>query len=66
MEGKDKAKTEKKEHKIDIILDEIRYNNLLDLCNKYMIQQGTVLTPKEYILMLIDSAISGVQGPRGE
>jgi hypothetical protein len=59
MDGKDKAKTEKNEHKIDITLDEIRYNNLLHLCNKYRSQQGTDLTPKEYIL--IDSAISSIQ-----
>ena len=62
----EKIKTEKKEHKIDITLDEIRYNNLLELCNKYGSQQGTELTPKEYILMLIDSAMSSTQGLKGE
>jgi hypothetical protein len=61
----EKRKTEKKEHKIDITLDEIRYN-LLELCNKYGSQQGTELTPKEYILMLIDSAMSSIQGSKGE
>ncbi|MFY9868618.1 MAG: hypothetical protein WAK17_02770 [Candidatus Nitrosopolaris sp.] len=65
MQEKDKTKTEKNEHKIDITLDEIRYNNLLDLCNKYRSQQGTELTPKEYILMLIDSAMGGIQGSKG-
>jgi hypothetical protein len=46
-------------------LDEIRYKNLQDLCNKYASQQGTLLTPKEYILMLIDSAVSSIQGSKG-
>ena len=44
--------------KIDIILDRDRYNNLLSVCKKYKEQHGVELTPKEYILMLIDSAIS--------
>jgi vacuolar-type H+-ATPase subunit C/Vma6 len=65
MEGKDKTETESNEHQIDITLDEVRYKNLLDLCNKYASQQDTLLTPKEYILMLIDSAISSVQGSKG-
>jgi hypothetical protein len=65
MEGKDKTKTESNEYQIGITLDELRYKNLLDLCNKYASQQGTLLTPKEYILMLIDSAISSVQGSKG-
>lgn len=50
MEGKDKTKTESNEHEISITLDEVRYKNLLDLCNKYASQQGTLPTPKEYIL----------------
>jgi hypothetical protein len=61
-----KDKTEKNEHKIEIMLDDTRYNNLLDLCNRYTSQHGTDLTPKEYILMLIDSAISSIQGSKGE
>ena len=44
--------------KIDIILDRDRYNNLVSVCKKYKEQQGVELTPREYILMLIDSAIS--------
>jgi hypothetical protein len=47
-----------KQVKIDIILDRDRYNNLVDVCSKYKEQHGVELTPKEYILMLIDSAIS--------
>lgn len=43
---------------IDIVLDRGRFNNLVDMCNKYNEQQGVELTPREYILMLIDSAIS--------
>ena len=43
---------------IDIVLDRGRFNNLVDMCNKYKEQQGVELTPREYILMLIDSAIS--------
>jgi len=61
MEEKDKTKTESNEHEIDITLDAVRYKNLQNLCNKYASQQGTLLTPKEYILMLIDSAINNVQ-----
>ena len=44
--------------KIDIILDRDRYNNLVGVCKKYKEQHGVELTPREYILMLIDSAIS--------
>ena len=44
--------------KIDIVLDRGRYNNLVGVCKKYKEQHGVELTPKEYILMLIDSAIS--------
>gem|GEM_PF-875331 len=44
--------------KIDIILDKDRYNSLVYVCSKYKEQHGVELTPKEYILMLIDSAIS--------
>ena len=43
---------------IDIVLDRGRFNNLVEMCNKYKEQQGVELTPREYILMLIDSAIS--------
>ena len=43
---------------IDIVLDRGRFNNLVDICNKYKEQQGVELTPREYILMLIDSVIS--------
>jgi hypothetical protein len=43
---------------INIVLDKTRYNNLVEICKKYKEQHGTDLTPKEYILMLIDSAIS--------
>ncbi|HYA83060.1 MAG TPA: hypothetical protein VEH06_06375 [Candidatus Bathyarchaeia archaeon] len=64
MEGKDKTEIESNEHHVDITLDEVRYKNLLDLCNKYASQQGTLLTPKEYILMLIDSTISSVHGSK--
>ena len=50
MEGKDK-------YEINLVLDKDRYHALLDICTKYKEQQGAELTPKEYILMLIDSAI---------
>jgi hypothetical protein len=43
---------------IDIVLDKTRYRNLLEIGKKYKEQHGTELTPKEYVLMLIDSAIS--------
>ncbi|MGA7898824.1 MAG: hypothetical protein WA395_02645 [Nitrososphaeraceae archaeon] len=52
MEDKDKDKYE-----INLVLDKDRYHTLLDICVKYKEQQGVELTPKEYILMLIDSAI---------
>jgi len=66
MEEKDNTETEKNEHKIDTTLDEFRYNSLLDLCSKYTSEKNKSITPKEYILMLIDSAISSIQGSRGE
>ena len=43
---------------ISIVLDKTRYRNLVEICKKYKEQHGTELTPKEYVLMLIDSAIS--------
>jgi hypothetical protein len=48
------------------MLDDNRYNNLLDLCKKYRTQHSTNLTPTEYILILIDSAIDSVDGTKGE
>ena len=44
-------------HQIDITLDEDRYQEILEICNNYKAKQGMKITPKEYILMLIDSAI---------
>ena len=46
------------EIKIDIVLDRSRYDNLVSVCKKYKEQHGVELTPKEYILILIDSTIS--------
>jgi hypothetical protein len=43
---------------IDIVLDKTRYRNLVGYVKKYKEQHGTELTPKEYVLILIDSAIS--------
>ncbi|MFY9564754.1 MAG: hypothetical protein WB053_12330 [Nitrososphaeraceae archaeon] len=43
---------------INIVLDKTRYKNIVEICRKYKEQHGTELTPKEYVLMLIDSAIS--------
>lgn len=48
---------EKDKYEINLTLDKDRYHDLLDICIKYREQQGAELTPKEYILMLIDSAI---------
>jgi hypothetical protein len=53
-------------HEIKLMLDDNRYNNLLDLCKKYRTQHSTNLTPTEYILILIDSAIDSVDGTKGE
>jgi hypothetical protein len=50
-------KEEKRQYEINLILDEDRYNSLVEICKKYKEQQGSDITPKEYILMLIDSAI---------
>ena len=61
-----RGKEENNDQKIELLLDGKRYNNLLDLCDRYRTQHGTDLTPKEYILMLIDSAISSVEGLGGE
>jgi hypothetical protein len=46
------------EIKIDIVLDRSRYDTLVSVCKKYKEQHGVELTPREYILMLIDSTIS--------
>jgi hypothetical protein len=44
-------------HEITLVLENERYNYILEICGKYKEQQGKEITPKEYILMLIDSAL---------
>lgn len=51
------AKKDEHLHRIDITLDEDRYQEILEICNNYKAKQGMEITPKEYIWMLIDSAI---------
>ena len=51
------AKEDEHLHRLDITLDEDRYQEILEICNNYKAKQGMEITPKEYILMLIDSAI---------
>ena len=51
------AKKDEHLRQIDITLDEDRYQEILEICNNYKAKQGMEITPKEYILMLIDSAI---------
>jgi hypothetical protein len=51
------AKKDEHLHRIDLTLDEDRYQEILEICNNYKAKQGMEITPKEYILMLIDSAI---------
>lgn len=51
------SKKDEHQHRIDITLDEDRYQEILEICNTYKANQGIEITPKEYILMLIDSAI---------
>jgi len=51
------AKEDARLHRIDITLDEDRYQEIVEICNNYKAKQGMKITPKEYILMLIDSAI---------
>lgn len=62
LEKNKDMKTEDR-YKITLALDE---NSLLDLCYKYRTQHQKDLIPKQYTLMLMDSAISSVQGPKGE
>jgi hypothetical protein len=49
--------TSKKDEQHRITLDGNRYQEILEICNNYRAKQGMEITPKEYILMLIDSAI---------
>jgi hypothetical protein len=51
------SKKDEQQHRIDITLDEDRYQGILEICSNYKAKQGKEITPKEYILMLIDSAI---------
>jgi hypothetical protein len=51
------SKNDEHHHRIDIILDEDRYQEILKICSNYKANQGKEITPKEYILMLIDSAV---------
>lgn len=44
-------------HEVTLLLEKERYNGLVEMCRKYREQQGKEITPKEYILMLIDSAL---------
>jgi hypothetical protein len=48
---------EEKQYKINIVLDEDHYKDLLDKCKKYKEHHGTEITPKEYILMLLQLAV---------
>jgi len=50
-------KEEERKYEINLILDEERYNSLVEICKRYNEQQGSDITPKEYILTLIDSAL---------
>lgn len=45
------------QHQIDIILDQDRYEGLIEICKEYKAKQDKEITPREFILMLIDSAI---------
>jgi hypothetical protein len=40
-----------------VTLDEDRYHEILEICSNYKAKQGIEITPKEYIFMLIDSAL---------
>jgi hypothetical protein len=51
------SKKDEQQHRIDITLDEDRYQGILEICSNYKAKQGKEITPKEYILMLIASAI---------
>jgi hypothetical protein len=51
------SKNDEHHHRIDITLDEDRYQEILKICSNYKANQGKEITPKEYILMLIDSAV---------
>lgn len=51
------SKKDEHQRQINIILDEDRYQEILKICSNYKAKQGMEITPKEYILMLIDSAI---------
>jgi hypothetical protein len=51
------TKKDEHQHQIHILLDEDRYQEILEICLNYKARQGMEITPKEYILMLIDSAI---------
>ena len=62
----EREKMEQNQYEIKLMLDDNRYNNLLDLCKKYRTQHSTNLTPTEYILILIDSAIDSVDGTKAE
>ncbi len=57
---------EKEQYEINLVLDQKRYNNLLDLCKKYAADHSVNVTPTEYVFLLIDSAIAGVYGSKGE
>jgi hypothetical protein len=47
MLQKNKETRDAEERKIDLVLDENRYKNMLDLCDKYKAQHQKDLTPKE-------------------
>ena len=51
------GKGREKQYKIDLVLDEDHYKDLLDKCKKYNDHHGTEITPKEYILMLLQLAV---------
>jgi hypothetical protein len=51
------SEKDKLQYQIVITLDQDRYQGILEICSNYNTKQSKNITPKEYILILIDSAI---------
>jgi hypothetical protein len=66
LDAEKNNKLSKKKKDLRDLIGTERYDNLLELCKRYRTEHDKDLTPYEYILMLIDSAIDATYGSKGE
>ncbi len=66
MDAEKKQQIVKERKDLKDLIGTERFDNLLELCKRYKTEHHKDLTPYEYLLMLIDSAIDATYGSKGE